>query len=151
MEAFWVWVDREWFTLVQSIGIIGGLWMTTATLRGNSRSRRISDSLVLSQQHRDLWKEVHRRSDLQRLFAKEVDLVAQPIAIAEEEYLNLVIVHFQTTWMIAKEGSRDGLDALASDTRAFFSLPIPRRVWERTKGERPSRFVKFIDASLSLL
>lgn len=145
MGAFSAWLDQNWFTLIQSIGIIGSLWLTGATLRRESRARRVGDLLALTGHHRELWAEVHRRPELGRILQSEVDLVSTPISIAEEEFLNLVFVHFQTGTLLAKEGSGLGLDALAADAKKFFALPIPQAVWMLTKAQRDPAFVDFID------
>lgn len=146
--AFFAWLDLNWFSLVQSIGIIGSLWFTAAALCRESRARRVSDLLELTGHHRELWAEVHRRPELGRIVQAEVDLVGSPISTAEEEFLNLVIVHFHTGMLLAQEGSSLGLDGLAKDAGAFFALPIPRAVWERTKENRDPRLVTFIDGLL---
>ncbi|MCI0534444.1 MAG: hypothetical protein L0Z50_04385 [Verrucomicrobiales bacterium] len=144
------WLDQNWFTLLQSAGIIGSLWLTGATVRRDARARRVSNILALSEQHRDLWGEVHRRPELSRILSKEVDLIAQPISTSEEEFLNLVIVHFRTGWLLAMEESINRLDAIRSDVLSFFSLPLPRCVWEQTKHARDKDFVDFIDSCFAV-
>lgn len=98
--------------------------------------------------HRDLWNEAHSRPDLSRVFATEADLVAQPITVAEERFLNEVIVHFATGWQLARNGSLVTLDAMRADVRNFFSLPIPNAVWRETKKRRDPQFVRFVEESL---
>jgi hypothetical protein len=71
--------------------------------------------------------------------------------VAEEEFLNLVMAHFQTSWRIAKVGGIITLGELAADVRGFFSLPLPRAVWEKTKGFRNRRFVKFVKKALAAI
>lgn len=150
MAAFLSWFDQNWFTFIQTVGIVGGLWLTTKTLRREQRARKLGDLLTLAGQHRELWSDVHRRPDLGRLLKPQVDLVASPISVAEEEFLNLVIVHFYTGWLLAKEAGVLKLDVLAQDARAFFALPIPRAIWEQTKAQRDAAFVRFVERSLSL-
>jgi hypothetical protein len=92
--------------------------------------------------------EPHRRPELARIAQPEVDLVA-PITVAEEEFMLLVIAHFATGWMLAREGSLLTLDVLARDARSFFNLPIPHNVWERTNKERDQEFVAFVESCLA--
>jgi hypothetical protein len=40
------------------------------------------------------------------------------------------------------------LKELADDVREFFSLPLPRAVWEKTKKNRNRRFVRFVERAL---
>lgn len=142
------WLKENWPSLLEGIGIIGGLIFTAVSLRRDTRSRRVSDLLTLTEQHRNLWSEVHERDGLRRIYEEDVDLVAGPITDVEEEFLNRVIVHFNTGWLLAREGSLLTLETLASDVRWFFNLPVPRRVWEATKEGRDRRFIQFVETSL---
>ena len=148
MGDFLSWLYPNWFALAQTIGIMGSLWLAVATLRLENRGRRLSNLLALATEHRELWSEVHRRADLARIMHTEVDLVGTPLSVAEEEFLNLVFVHFETGWHLAREGRLLRLDAFACDVCAFLALPIPRAVWERTKSVREKRFVHFVEKAL---
>ena len=148
MERFVSWLKDNWFALLQGLGIVFGLLFTTVTLRRDARGRRRSDALALMQQHRELWSEVHRRKDLNWIFEGTVDLVASALTVAEQEYLNLVIVHFHTGWQLAQEGTVLTLKTLGADARSFFSLPIPKFVWGQTKSTRDPKFVEFIEQCL---
>jgi len=77
-----------------------------------------------------------------------VDVLSAPPTVAEREFLNSVIVHFQTGWWIARCGGLINLTELRSDARSFFSLPLPLAVWEDTKVVRNRRFVKFVEKAM---
>ena len=145
------WAAENWFSLVQSVGIIAGFWFTAAGNRREGKARKRSDLLALTQEHRELWSEAHRRPDLGRIFQPEVDLVGSPITTAEQEFLNLVFVHFETGWQLAKQGVATPLAVLSLDVRSFFRLPIVRAVWEETRWSRNPEFVKFVDRVLAPL
>jgi hypothetical protein len=149
VEAVLSWLDQNWFGVVQTLGIVGSIWLAIATLRRDARARRVADHLTLAGQHRELWSDVHRRPELARILHTEVDLVAHSVSVAEEEFLNLVIVHFNTGWLLAKENAILTLDVLATDARSFFALPIPRTVWDSTKHARDPEFVHFIQNALA--
>jgi hypothetical protein len=83
-----------------------------------------------------------------RIFQTTDDLFASALTVAEEEFINLAIVHFLTGWRIAKNGGLTSLKELGADVRGFFSLPLPRAVWEKTKAFRNQRFVRFVDGAL---
>jgi hypothetical protein len=150
VAAFLRWLDQNWFILLQSLGIIGGLCLTSATVRRDARAREATNRLSLLEQHRELWKELHQRSDLFRVRRQDVDLVAQPISTVEREFLNLVIVHFHTGWLLSAAGSTNSPEAMATDVRTFFSLPIPRAVFEETKVLRDRAFVEFVESCFVL-
>ena len=149
MDALGNWVQTNWFSLTQSLGIIFGLFFTALASSREAKSRQTGNILALTELHRDLWAEVHRRPDLQRVVADNADLVNRPISLAEEEFLNLVLVHFYTGWQLAKQNTGVSLEVLRKDVRSFFSRPIPRAVWENTKTERDTAFVRFVETSLA--
>lgn len=143
------WLRNNWFNLTQSTGIIGGLLFTGLAIRQNILATRHSQDLALTQRHSELWSEVLRRPELARVVSSEVDLVAQPVTTAEEEYLNLVFIHFQTSWNLAAAGAVLNLQTLKLDAGHFFRLPVPNRVWRQMRGRYASEFVAFIDAALA--
>lgn len=109
----------------------------------------MTDYLTLAGHHRELWSDANRRPELNRIFLTEVDLIARPISVMEEEFLNLVIVHFNSGWLMARDDGLIKAKSLAADAHAFFSLPIPRTVWERTIHFRDPEFVQFIEQALA--
>lgn len=149
MAAFLPWFDQNWFTLIQTLGIMGGLWLTSATLRRDRQARKLGDLLTLAGQHRDLWSDAHRRPELGRIMQADVDLVAQPVSTSEEEFLNLVIVHFYTGWLLAREAALLRLDVLGTDAGSFFALPLPRWVWAQTRHRRDPQFIRFVERAVA--
>lgn len=143
------WLADNWFTLIQSLGVIGGLSFTGLMVRRDGKARKITDLLTLNQQHRELWAEVRQQPELVRIARESVDFVTAPVSEAEEEFLNLVIVHFYTSWLIVNAGSLVDKAAFAGDLRSFFKLPIPSAVWERTKTARDPKFVEFVQNVLN--
>ena len=143
------WIGDNWFSLVQSCGIVAGMGFTVWSLHRDSRERRTATRLGLAHHHRELWAEVHRRPDLGRLLDDDVDLVAHPITAAEDEFLNVVIYHFQTCWELGRSEGLLSLPALELDARDFFAHPIPNAVWRGSRNRRDPGFVAFIDQCLA--
>lgn len=148
MESFLLWFQANWFTLLQTVGIVGGLLFTAVSVRQSTKARRASDLLSLTQQHRELWAEVYTRGGLERIFAEEADLVGNPVTVAEDRFLNQVIVHFQTGWELSRNGFLLPKMAIEKDVRSFFSLPLPRFVWKQSREGRDPEFVRFIEEAL---
>ena len=143
------WFVDNWFSLVQSGGIIGGLVFTGWSLRRSSLDARIGNTLGLAQQHRDLWGDAHRRPELARILEGEVDLVSHPVTVTEREYLDLAIYHFYTCYELGSECGLISLDVLALDARSFFAKPIPQAVWRETRASRAPAFVRFIENAVA--
>lgn len=144
------WLSENWFSLVQSAGIVGGLVFTAASARQDTRSRRNGNLLTFTSQHRELWSEVHRRPELSRILQRDVDLIAQPMTVAEEEFLNTVFVHVQTGWDLAKNDDFLSPEVLETDMRNFLTHPLPRLAWESRRKSRDPRFMAFMDACAPL-
>src|SRR5262245_49802142 len=132
MEFPAVWLQEHWFNAVQTVGIVGSLLFTLATIRRDTRSREVTNYLTLAAQHRELWIEAHRRPELARIGQSEADLVANPISTAEEEFLLLALTHIHTGWLVIKDGGLVPLDVLALDVRDFISRPLPRAIWHQS-------------------
>lgn len=142
------WLGGNWFNLIQTIGIMGSLWLTAAAASREAKAREIENLLTISEHHRELWAGIHQRRELERIFQENPEVLSSSITTAEEEFLNLVMAHFQTSWRIAKVGGIITLKELAADVRRFFSLPLPCAVWKKTKKFRNRYFVQFVEKAL---
>lgn len=142
------WWRENWFSLVQSVGIVAGLCFTAWALWRDGRDRRLGHRLGLAEQHRELWAEAHRRPDLARLFHGEADLLARPVTTAESEFLEVVFHHFHLTWELSRQEGLFTESALHLDVAAFFALPVPHAVWRQTRARRDPDFVAYVDRCL---
>jgi hypothetical protein len=141
-------LGENWFALAQSLGIIGGLAYNAVALRKDVQARRTADQILLTEQHRELWSEVHRRPELMRLLDPDANPDSQPLTPVEEHYLRLVFVHFHTGWMLAREHSLLSLEVLARDIADFFRLPLPKVGWRRARSAMDPAFVRFVERAL---
>ncbi len=148
VPTFAAWLNTNWFTLLQSVGIISSLFFTAIAVGRDKAARKRSDLLALTERHQDIWSELHRRPELGRVLEKNPDLLAKPITREEEEYLRIVFVHFYTGYLLAKSGSLMPVGVLAADIRDFFSYPLPRAVWKENAGGLDPKFVAFVNKSL---
>ena len=146
MAGFLHWVDSN-FNVIQTIGILGSLWLAVLAAHGEARAKESENLLTIAVQHRELWSVAGNRKDLKRVLLVDVDL-ARPISIAEAEFLRMVISHFQTVWLVARSGGLLTLHELALDAGDFFRLPLPRVVWEETKKFRNPIFVRFVERAI---
>jgi len=150
MGNFVTWSESHWFSLVQTTGILGSLGATFWSLLRDRKARRIGNYLTLAGHHRDLWRDAHRQPELERILRTDVDLVGKPITHQEQEFLNLVIVHFHTGWVLAREKIVLSLDLLAADAKDFFQRPLPRAVWKMNRAFQEPKFVSFIEKAAQI-
>ena len=146
MGAILHWLTQNWFPLLQTVGIVGGLAFTGLSIRQATAARKATDLLAITEQHRQLWVPAYTQPGLTRILATEVDLVEKPITTVEERFLNELVIHFYTGWRLAGKGSLLTLEAMRADARTFLNYPLPRAVWEQTKKFRDERFVQFIES-----
>jgi hypothetical protein len=149
MAGFLSWVQINWSSAIGAVGIIGSLFFTAAYFREDSKNRLVSNLLAIDERHRTLWSEAHQRKDLERVFQKGADLAARPMSIAEAEFLDSAILHFETGWRLERIMNRGEMKLLARDAGEFFSLPLPSAVWKETEKYRNQRFVRFVERALS--
>lgn len=150
MVSLVLWLNDNWFSFLQSVGIGGSLLFTAVTLRKDLQAKRVREYLILAGQHRRLWGQLHRRPKLARLLDPDRDLATRPVTHEEGLFLELAFVHFHTGWLLAREGSLTPMSVLATDAGHFFRLPVPAYVWERTKSVLEPEFVTFVDDAVRM-
>ena len=64
--GFTQWVANNWFIFLQSAGIIASLLFTASSLRSETKMRRVSNLLAITESHRTLWIEFYRRPELNK-------------------------------------------------------------------------------------
>ena len=146
MGSFLLLLAEHWHSLLESVGIIGGLLFTGITVHRDLEARRVTEQISLGTQHRKLWGQLHRRKGLSRMLEPGRNLEACPVSREEELFLSLAFVHFHTGWLICRdEASLTPLSVLAADAGHFFRLPVPQAVWARARNKHQREFVTFIE------
>lgn len=143
------WVEENWFLLLQSAGIIGGLLFTASSLRSETKTRRVSNLLAITESHRKIWMEFYRRPELKRVLDERADVGQLEISREEEIFVNFAIFHLNSVFYARESGLVVKLEGLRCDIRWFFSLPIPRMIWEKTKILQNDDFVEFVESCRS--
>lgn len=139
------WLQGNWFTLLQSAGIIGSLLFTAASLRLDAKVRRVGNLLRMTEGHRNIWSELYARPELGRILNPTADLKNQPVTKLEELFVTFLILHLSGSFRAIREGLFIPTKGLRLDITLFFALPIPRSVWETSKPFYNDDFVRFIE------
>lgn len=145
MEVLLRWATENWFDLLSAVGIIGGFFFTAVSLRSDTKTRRIANLLTITANHRELWKEIFRRPDLKRVIDTGADPRKQ-ITAEEEMFVNMVILHISSVYEALKDELLIEQEGLRRDVASFFSLPIPKAIWDRTKRVQNADFGAFVEA-----
>ena len=141
------WATQNWFSLLQSAGIVGSLLFTGLALRMDVKERHNSNTLTITKEHRELWANFFNRPELSRVLDPNADLATCPVTQKEEMFMLQLVVHFNTALEVLKPGKFASVDeALRKDIRWFFSLPIPNAVWMQAKERQDDGFVRLIES-----
>jgi hypothetical protein len=142
------WLSGNWFTLLSSIGIVGSLLFTAISLQSESKTRRIANLLVLTENHRELWSQILNHTALARILNASADLVKRPVTVRERLFMNMLIQHLGSAYEAIKTGLAIKPEGLSQDVRWFFGLPIAKTIWEEVKHLQNDDFVAFVERCL---
>ena len=142
------WLSQNWFNLFSSVGIIGGLWFTAVSLRSETKTRRIANLLTVTSNYREIWKEYFNNPKLARVLDPAAKVKEKPVTPAEELFVGQIIFHISNVFYAMKDDLFVAQDGSRQDIAQFFSLPIPKAVWTKTKLLQNQDFAAYIDSSL---
>ncbi len=114
----------------------------------DAKTRRITNLLALTAQHRDIWSHLYARPELARVLEPAPALAAPPITPDEEMFVTFLLLHLGATYRAMREDTFTTGQKLEEDIRAFFVLPIPREVWDRIRPLHEADFVAFVERGL---
>ena len=140
------WLTDNAFELLNALGIVGGLLFTAHSLRSETKTRRVANLLALTEAHRNIWKEHFKNPDLVRVLVPIVALSKEPITNEEEIFVNLVIQHLSVVYHTMRDELIIKPEGLRRDVASFFSLPIPKTIWDKLKVAQNDDFVLFVDS-----
>jgi hypothetical protein len=139
------WIAGHWQEIIESTGIIGGLFFNGLSLRIDARVRRAGTIVEITKQHRELWAYFEERPNLSPLFDRKRDLTVHPLADDEVHFVNLVLNHLRATFYAATAHIFIQPECLSEDIRDFLSYPGPLAAWKRLRPMHDQKFVAFIE------
>jgi hypothetical protein len=149
------WFSENWFNVLSSLTGIGGLWFAGFAIhrdaqarREETKARRYSNQIAVTANHREVWKEFFRAPGLRRVIAPTANIKAKPVTDEEEFFVQMVIANASLMYEALKDELVTRQDGFRLDLRSFFSLPIPKAVWDKSKLLQNHDFAAFIDSAL---
>lgn len=134
-------------TLINAAGIFISFCFAAFSLRSETKTRRISNLLSLTQSHRELWMALIQRPELKRILERAVNLSKDPVTLEEKIQVGMIILHLSSAFEAMKYGLVMKPEALHQDVKWFFGLPIPKAVWETVKFLQNRDFRAFVESS----
>jgi hypothetical protein len=144
------WIAENWFSLLQGIGIISSLIFTGLAFRRTDKSIRVENLNILTTRHRDIWAEYSSNPDLRRILKDDINLRRAPITRTEEKFLQALILHLSSSYEAIRNGLLDKPDGLERDIQNFFTKPMPRAMWLRSRPLQNKDFVDFVERTIDI-
>ncbi|HTB64170.1 MAG TPA: hypothetical protein VK737_11360 [Opitutales bacterium] len=141
------WLAIHWFDLLQTVGIVGGLFFAGLSLHKDTDAQRVANLLNLTGQHRDIWKMLFEEPKLSRVLEPKIDLAKNPMTGDESRFVGFLILHLNASFKAIKAGVLMKAEGLASDIQQFFDLPIPQSVWQKLRKFYDADFVAFVETT----
>jgi hypothetical protein len=129
------------------VGVTGGLVFDGLARFSEARSRRVANHIALTQAHREIWTQFLNRPALRRVRNPKANAVSKPVTEEEEIWINTMVQHVNSVYYAMRNGLTVKPEAFRQDVGLFFSLPIPRIVWERMKPFQNDDLVAFVEAA----
>lgn len=146
--GFLQWITTHWLDFLQSIGIVGGLFFSGYNSRKEAHARGIANLIAINSQYRQNWGVLYDRAKHGRVLNTDVDIFKKPISEEESIFVTILILHLGTAYQAMKQGEFISLEGLKNDIKSFFSLPIPKAVWQKSKPLQNRDFANFVESSL---
>jgi hypothetical protein len=144
--GIWEWLVKNGLTL-SNIGVVASLLFTAISLRSQTKTRRVSNLLSVTANHRELWKVFLEQKNLERVRDESVNLGTRPVTEEEKVFVTMIVQHVHSVYRARNEHLLSTLEGLRRDIGQFFSLPIPKEVWEKIKPFQNQDFVEFVESS----
>ena len=146
--SFWNWLQSDWFTLLQSIGIIGGLFYTATAFRFDAITRRTENLMRLTEHHHEIWSQLHESPDLTRVLEPNPDLNEKPLTTNEEFMVLSLILHLSSVFRAEESKLLKIPGNLEYDISKFFENPIPKLVWKKYRSHQDPGFIAYVEGIL---
>jgi hypothetical protein len=143
--GFITWVSENWFEVVQTTGIIAGLFFTAISFRTENRSRLVVNQITITRNHRELRSIYQNTPALARVLERDVDLRNAPVTRHEEIFVTLLIHHLGYSLRAIKSGFMPPFKGMEADVQAFFALPIPATIWQMVRPLQNPELVAFVE------
>jgi len=128
------------------MGVVAtGVLLPSIALLLDARARRVGNLIQLTQQHRELWERMYVQPELARILDPGPDLAATPVTAPEEMFVTFLILHLSNSYYAIRSRVFQKPEGLRKDIELFFSLPIPRAVWEKVKILQDAAFAEFVE------
>lgn len=141
----WAGLQKHWFQLAQTLGIITSVSIGIATLRRGQQSRVVENYLKLTQYHRDIWKIALDKPELYRLFSESESIRGRSLSDTEQQFLTFLFLHLTCFYELQKTTQLVDISAIRADVGSTLRAPLIQQFWDERKVYYNKDFVKFVE------
>jgi len=76
-------------------------------------------------------------------------LDTKPLSHEETLFVTFLILHLSVVFRVMKAKMFVNIEGFTEDVKEFFSLPIPKTIWNSIKSSQDKDFVSFIEKLVS--
>jgi hypothetical protein len=142
------WLETNWFSLLQTVSIIGTLSIATIAVRSSGRATKGSNTLAIASSNRQIWGQLITNPVLQSV-TRHTMMPGEEVRYDELRFVLQVIHHIETSFELAQTGGIKPVQNMRRDIHATMTLPVFRVVWQDAKAYQDNSFVEFIDSCIS--
>lgn len=139
----------DWFTLLQSVGIIIGFIFSGYALLKESRATKLQNYILLTQNHREVWSMVMDNEKLGRVLDKVVPKNKLILSYNERQFLTFIFLHITCSFELSKRGKIVDIQKDKEDIADLLSYPLVRLFWEQNGQFYNEDFRAFIASCIA--
>ncbi len=143
------------FDAIGYIAVVATLLFTAVELRQAKvelrhlqKSQQVGNLIANTREHREIWSLYLSTPTVSRVLDRNANLVKTPLSSHELIFVNLLILHLNSTFQAAKADMLVPPQRLRDDIRNLFSLPVPRAAWQKSRAVQDEDFVQFVEAAI---
>ena len=142
------WFEENWFSLIQTIGILSGFLLAARSLSLDRGIRKTEILIQLTESHREIWESFLDKADLEATLEPYRNLDGHPISFSEKRFVTSVVLHMAMVHRASQHDVFQPWEGLRRDIREFLSLPVPGEVFKGLRRYQEAEFLAFIDEIL---
>lgn len=140
-----IWFEENWFSLIQTIGIVAGFLLAARSLALDRGIRKTEILIQLTESHREIWEGFLDDANLDQTLSPSRNLESKPVTFAEQRFVISIILHMALIHRAAKHGVFKHWSGLERDICEFLSLPVPAAVFSKQRPYQEPEFLAFVD------
>ena len=114
--GLFAWLGHFWFEIIQSAASGTELF----TRRQERIYQRVTNRIIFTQHHRELWTRYASQPDLHRIKAPVVDLSVKPLSLKEHQFVIDILNHFAGCFHASENGVFKMPEAISTDIKTIF-------------------------------